>query len=195
MRKELNFWILFPMLELFFWWQCSMPLLLLWTHSEKKLWSCGTWVLLRNTQWVRRFMTRVSSQGLRQKSVSFLICVDTWTIVQDAQSIWNFLILLWMCRNNSHASKYCQDLQNSYISTVLSVNWARDFRFLLCCLRSLSRTGSSDPCCSKFLCHSFHIRVSPTTLCMCKLSSTQAGKNPSPVLFYVVLSKIFSRKK
>lgn len=107
-----------------------------------------------------------------------------------------FLILLWMCRNNSHASKYCQDLQNSYISVVLSVSWARDFGIFLYCLRSLSRTGSSGQCCSKFLCHSFHIRVSPTTLCMCKLSSTQAGeKKPSPVQFYVVFSKIFSKGK
>lgn len=33
-----------------------------------------------------------------------------------------FWILLWMCRNNSHASKYCQDLQNSYVSIVSSVS-------------------------------------------------------------------------
>lgn len=107
-----------------------------------------------------------------------------------------FLILLWMCRNNSHASKYCQDLQNSYISVVLSVSWARDFGIFLYCLRSLSRTGSSGQCCSKFLCHSFHIRVSPTTLCMCKLSSTQAGeKNPHQSNFMLFSQKFSPRAK
>lgn len=134
-------------------------------------------MLLRNTQWALKFMTRASSQGLRQKNMSFLICVDTWTIVQG--NLFDFfLILLWMCRNNSHASKYCQDLQNSYISIVLSVNWARDFGIFLYCLRSVSRTGSSAQCCSRFLWCSFHIRVPSTTLCMCKLPSTQARKNP-----------------
>lgn len=105
-----------------------------------------------------------------------------------------FLILPWMCRNNSHASKYCQSLQNSYISIVLSVSWARAFGIFLYCLKSLRRTGSSDQCSSKFLCHPFHIRVSPTTPYMCKLSSTQAGKKPLTSPIFVVFSKIFSKK-
>lgn len=116
----------------------------------KKAVICGTWVLLRNTQWAPKFMTRASSQGLRQKNVSFLICVSTWTIVQGSLLEF-FLIPLWMFRNNSHASKYCQDLQNSHVSIVLSVSWARDFRIFLYCPRCLSRAGSSDQCCSGFV--------------------------------------------
>lgn len=97
-----------------------------------------------------------------------------------------FLILLCMCRNNSHACKYCQSLQSSYASIVGSASWARDFRIPIYWLKSVSRTGCGHQCCSKLLCHSFHTCISTTTPHMYNIVHTSSES----CQFYIFSSKI-----